>query len=106
MTNMCKIAKRALLIGSALMVSSPLWAAEYWIDVRDPAQFQEAHLDGAINIPLPQITTRIGALAKDRNDTLHLYCNSGKKSGEAEILLQALGYKHAINEGGLKGIKK
>jgi phage shock protein E len=42
-----------------------------------------------VNIPLKQLDARIGEVAKEKNDTLHLYCNTGNQSGKAEKMLQA-----------------
>lgn len=39
----------------ALFIAMPLYAAEYWIDVRIPEQYQREHIQGAINIPLKEI---------------------------------------------------
>lgn len=36
----------------AFFIAMPLYAAEYWIDVRIPEQYQREHIQGAINIPL------------------------------------------------------
>ncbi|WP_227745058.1 thiosulfate sulfurtransferase PspE [Hafnia paralvei] len=98
--------KKALLAGVMLMASTSLWAAEHWIDVRTPDQYQEIHVKGAVNIPLKQLDQRISEVTLDKNDTLHLYCNTGNQSGKAEKLLQNMGYKNAINEGGLKDVEK
>ncbi|MGC6230097.1 thiosulfate sulfurtransferase PspE [Hafnia paralvei] len=98
--------KKALLTGVMLMASTSLWAAEHWIDVRTPDQYQETHVKGAVNIPLKQLDQRISEVTQDKNDTLHLYCNTGNQSGKAEKLLQNMGYKNAINEGGLKDVEK
>lgn len=59
-----------------------------------------------MNIPLKQLAARIGEVTQDKNDTLYLYCNTGNQSGKAETLLQKMGYKNAINEGGLKDVEK
>ena len=67
---------------------------------------QETHVKGAVNIPLKQLDQRISEVTQDKNDTLHLYCNTGNQSGKAEKLLQDMGYKNAINEGGLKDVEK
>lgn len=64
----------------ALFVAMPLYAAEYWIDVRIPEQYQREHIQGAINIPLKEIKSHIETVVPDRNDTVKLYCNSGRQS--------------------------
>ena len=52
---------RKLLLGLALAVALPVSAAEHWIDVRVPQQYQKEHVEGAINIPLADIKTRIAS---------------------------------------------
>ncbi|AUV55322.1 thiosulfate sulfurtransferase PspE [Raoultella planticola] len=106
MFNLTRLMKKTILTGAMLMASTSLWAAEHWIDVRTPDQFQDTHVEGAVNIPLKQLDARIGEVAKDKNDTLHLYCNTGNQSGKAEKMLQGMGYKNAVNEGGLKDVEK
>ncbi|MBW7983853.1 thiosulfate sulfurtransferase PspE [Enterobacillus tribolii] len=98
--------RKALLAASLLFSSLSVLAAEHWIDVRVPEQYQEAHVQGAVNIPLKQLEQRIGEVTQNKDDTLHLYCNSGNQSGKAEKLLQQMGYQHAVNEGGLKDVEK
>ena len=39
------------LLALTLVFSLPVFAAEHWIDVRVPEQYQQEHVQGAINIP-------------------------------------------------------
>lgn len=50
----------------ALFIAMPLYAAEYWIDVRIPEQYQREHIQGAINIPLKEIKSHIETVVPDR----------------------------------------
>lgn len=43
-----------------------------FLDVRDPASFEAAHIPGAINIPVAQIETRLAEL--DANARIITYC--------------------------------
>ncbi|BBQ83651.1 thiosulfate sulfurtransferase PspE [Klebsiella sp. WP7-S18-CRE-02] len=106
MSKQLRLLKNILLAGTVMLASTATWAAEHWIDVRTPEQYQETHVQGAVNIPLKQLAARIGEVTQDKNDTLYLYCNTGNQSGKAETLLQKMGYKNAINEGGLKDVEK
>lgn len=72
-----------------------------YIDVRSPAEYAMGHLEGALNIPLDQLPTRIGASAPDRGRELVLYCASGARSGHGCALLAQLGYAQVRNAGGL-----
>ena len=101
-----RLLKNAMLASAMLMASTTVWAAEHWIDVRTPDQYQQTHVQGAVNIPLKQLEERIGEVTQDKNDTLYLYCNTGNQSGKSETLLQKMGYKNAVNEGGLKDVEK
>ena len=69
---------RKLLLGLALAMALPAFAAEHWIDVRVPQQYQKEHVVGAVNIPLADLKTRIAAEVPDKNDTIHVYCNVGQ----------------------------
>lgn len=101
-----RLLKNAVMAGAIMMASTTVWAAEHWIDVRSAEQYQETHVQGAVNIPLKELSQRIGEVTQDKNDTLYLYCNTGNQSGKAETLLQKMGYKNAVNEGGLKDVEK
>lgn len=64
-----------------------------FIDLRNPAEFNKGHLDGAINIPFKDL------LADDYKEVLNqdekiniLYCNSEMESKEAVLLLKQIGY--------------
>lgn len=57
---------RKLLLGLALAMALPVFAAEHWIDVRVPQQYQKEHVDGAVNIPLADLKTRIAAEVPDK----------------------------------------
>lgn len=93
------------VIAAALVASTPAFAAEHWIDVRIPEQFQREHVQGALNIPLSNIQAGTFApLAKE--DTLYLYCNSGRQATLAQDALQKLGYQHVVNMGGIAGLNK
>ena len=61
------------------------------IDVREPAEYAQGHLPGAINLPRGVLEFQIHALAvADRE--LVLYCLTGGRSALAADSLQALGF--------------
>lgn len=61
------------------------------MDVRDPEEFKEDHIPGAINLPLQNFAAGSGILDKDK--TIVVYCNSGGRSYGAYKKLIKLGYK-------------
>lgn len=72
------------LLALTLVFSLPVFAAEHWIDVRVPEQYQQEHVQGAINIPLKEVKERIATAVPDKNDTVKVYCNAGRQSGQAK----------------------
>ena len=61
------------------------------VDVRDPAEYQEGHIPGAINIPSPIFASRSGVL--DKKKKIIVYCNGGGRSYNAYRKLMKLSYK-------------
>lgn len=62
------------------------------VDVRDPEEFREGHIPGAVNIPVASLASRSGVLDKEKN--IIVYCNSGGRSYNAYRKLQKLGYEN------------
>jgi rhodanese-related sulfurtransferase len=53
------------------------------LDVREPDEFKQGHLQGARNIPLSQLTERVAELEKFRNKPVLVVCNSGGRARRA-----------------------
>ena len=62
-----------------------------FVDVRSPARFSSVNAPGAINIPLPELSSRVDELPKDRD--IVLCCASGSRSGMAKLILKTKGFK-------------
>lgn len=71
-----------------------------WIDVRTTDEFNSGHIEGAAHIPYEEIAVRIDEITTDKKAVIHLYCRSGNRSGIAQQILQSMGFKNAVNEGG------
>ncbi|MCG2634333.1 MAG: cyclic nucleotide-binding domain-containing protein [Gammaproteobacteria bacterium] len=73
-------------------------AGARWLDVRYPGEYRASRLPNAINIPLHELKTRVGELDPT---TLYLcYCDSGRRSSVAEMILTQRGYQAAtLDEG-------
>ena len=69
------------------------------VDVRTPAEFEQGHLDNAINYPLSEVATHFAKIDKDT--PIVLYCRSGNRSGQAYQFLRAQGFTQIHNAGGL-----
>ncbi|WP_299870337.1 rhodanese-like domain-containing protein [uncultured Hoeflea sp.] len=79
------------------------------IDVREPAEWAEGVIDGAMLLNLNEIPTEEGLakLPADRMTAIGVYCKSGHRSGLALSVLHQLGYANAINmAGGFEAWKK
>ncbi|MDO9120178.1 MAG: rhodanese-like domain-containing protein [Anaerolineaceae bacterium] len=61
----------------------------YLLDVREPIEWNEAHVDGAVLIPLGELSARVDEIPTDQ-DVL-IICRSGNRSAEARNLLRAAG---------------
>lgn len=61
------------------------------VDVRDPEEFREGHMPGAINIPAATFASQSGVL--DKGKKIVVYCNSGGRSYNAYRKLMKLDYK-------------
>lgn len=60
------------------------------VDVRDPEEFAEGHIKGAINIPVAGFATQAAIL--DKKKKIIVYCNSGGRSYNAYRKLMKLSY--------------
>jgi rhodanese-related sulfurtransferase len=65
------------------------------VDVRDPEEYKEGHISGAINIPVATFASRSGVL--DKKKRIIVYCNAGNRSYNAYRKLMKLSYKN-INQ--------
>lgn len=54
------------------------------IDVRQPGEYSDAHIPGAMLIPLPTVESRLNTLPADRD--MIFYCRSGGRSNAAATL--------------------
>ncbi|RKZ09539.1 MBL fold metallo-hydrolase [Candidatus Fermentibacteria bacterium] len=72
------------------------------LDVRSSAEYDNSHIDGAVNIPAPDLRTRFRELDQD-SETL-LVCSTGYRSALAGSILLTNGFGKLQNvSGGMKG---
>jgi len=77
------------------------------LDVREPKEFEGGKLPGAIHIPLSQIASRMGELAKLVARPVVAYCDTGRKSRTAVGMLAKAGFKEIYTlQGGIAAWKK
>lgn len=64
------------------------------VDVRDPQEFAEGHIPGAINIPSDKFAA--GSAVLDKEKLIVVYCKSGGRSFTAYRKLQKLDYSKIL----------
>jgi molybdopterin/thiamine biosynthesis adenylyltransferase/rhodanese-related sulfurtransferase len=82
---------RSLLDGP----ESPLF-----VDVREPDEWEEGHLPGAVHVARGHLESRIEHAAPDRTRPIVVYCQAGARSAFAAKSLQELGYEHVVSLAG------
>lgn len=72
------------------------------MDVRTPEEYAARHIDGAINIPVDDLESRIAEVSKgDTSKPVVVYCHSGNRAGRAKKILVDHGYSQVTNLGGI-----
>lgn len=69
-----------------------------FIDVRSEKQFNESHIEGAVNIPLQEIRDKMKGL--DSSKPTIVYCNSGTSGNAAQNILMQNGFTDVYNLSG------
>lgn len=93
-----------ILLVLSLLSSPLLWAESFWIDVRGADEYNQAHVEGAVNIPHTEISEKIAGVTTNKDDEINLYCRSGRRAGIAKEALEKMGYTHVINHGGYSDV--
>ncbi len=70
-----------------------------WLDVRLPSEFDNQHMEGAINIPLYFIRLKISTLEHDRKYVV--CCDTGRRSSAGAYILNERGYQAYVLRGGI-----
>ncbi len=82
-------------------ITNALTNDDVLIDVRNPEEFEIAHIPNAINIPVDELRNRLGEIATDKN--LYIYCQIGLRGYLAQRILIQHGFKQVKNiAGGFK----
>lgn len=72
------------------------------VDVRTPQEYEEGHINGAININVQSKDfQKIVEKELSKDSTVLVYCRSGRRSLEAAGVLTKLGYKVVNLKGGI-----
>ena len=71
------------------------------LDVRTIEEYNDGHIPGAILIDNDEISATTVAQLSNKNQTIFVYCRSGRRSKEAAQKLVDLGYTNVIEIGGI-----
>lgn len=71
------------------------------LDVRTEEEYRSGHIKGAILIPDYELQTRAEELLTDKAAVILVYCRSGRRSAEASLTLNAMGYQNIFDFGGI-----
>ena len=73
------------------------------LDVRQPSEFAEGHIEGAVNLDwLDEEAFKEGVAKLDKAKTYYIYCRSGRRSNAAAEKMQSDGFKVYDLKGGIK----
>lgn len=79
------------------------------IDVRTADEFADGHLAMAVNLPVDQLAGRVAEVDRlvggDRTRPVVVYCSAGARAAQAKLALEAAGYTHVVNGGGLDDLR-
>ena len=74
-----------------------------WLDVRLPSEFESAHPDGAINLPLYFMRLKLKSL--DRNIHYVVCCDTARRSSAGTYILAERAFQASVLRGGLNALK-
>ncbi|MFT7622951.1 MAG: phage shock protein E [Myxococcota bacterium] len=68
------------------------------VDVRSPGEFSSGHAPEAVNIPVGQLSSRLGELG-DKDRAIIVCCASGARSASARRMLLDQGFSNVMDLG-------
>ena len=71
-----------------------------FVDVREPDEWEEGHIPGAIYVTRGRLEQQIEGLVPDKGRPLVVYCSGGSRSAFAAKALGELGYENVVNLAG------
>lgn len=79
------------------------------LDVRQPVEWNDdlGHLEGAVQIPLDDLESRLAELPPDHDRPIAIYCRIGVRSAGAARIVARQGYREVVSLlGGLAAYRK
>ncbi len=91
----------AMLTTAALVQEVPLEtvavrpSASVVLDVREPEEYAQGHIPGAVNLPQAELATRLSEVPRDR--PVYVVCLAGMRSLRVSQFLAQMGYTNAVS---------
>jgi phage shock protein E len=76
------------------------------IDVRTAGEFEQGHIEGAINIGWQETDKLMMTIGTEKQRPVVVYCRSGNRSGKAKVELETKGYVNIFNATGYEALKE
>ncbi len=72
------------------------------IDVREPDEFREGHVPGAVNIPRGLLEFQISndASLQELNRSMIVYCKTSGRAALAAVVLRTMGFQNVVSLAG------
>jgi rhodanese-related sulfurtransferase len=70
------------------------------IDVREPSDYAEGFIEGAVSIPRGLLELALDDVVVDQDTTVVLYCGGGSRSALAADTAQQMGYSNVLSLAG------
>jgi rhodanese-related sulfurtransferase len=67
---------------------------EIILDVRNPDEYEDAHIKGALNVPVTEVTQHVDELKK--YDQIYIHCKRGGRAKMAYESLQSAGMDNLV----------
>jgi len=68
-----------------------------FMDCREPREYKQGHIPGAINIPRGLLEFKIAKVVPDKTTKIVMYCRSGGRASLACCSLEPMGYKNVVS---------
>jgi len=77
------------------------------LDVREPNEYDVAHIPESINVPRGLLEFSIWTVVPNKEEKIFVYCKTGARAALATKLLNEMGYKNAVSvdTGGVAWVK-
>lgn len=71
------------------------------LDVRTIDEYDQGHIEGAVLLPVDEISSKAEEVLKDKKAKILVYCRSGNRSATAAKALINMGYENVLDFGGI-----